>query len=161
MKDSVWLSTDDIRSLVPKWPGSSSLTSYNVPVTSLQAVIDYIAGALEFFLNLSSTMFGVPTRNGKSTVTALLQSINHWSAAIDKGGSMDVIYLDFSRALDRVSHSKLILKRDIRKMHMLNVREVRARMQNRYRFTKEYKFAGATKTEDLPYGRKTRCSVWS
>ena len=41
------------------------------------------------------------------TCTQLLESINDWSIAISNRRLTDVIYFDFSKAFDSVSHSKL------------------------------------------------------
>lgn len=49
-------------------------------------------------------------QKGKCTVTAMLQSLNDWTLELDKGNSVDVIYLDFSNAFDKVSHAKLLRK---------------------------------------------------
>ena len=45
---------------------------------------------------------------GRSCLTNLLTSRNAWTAAVDKGIPVDVIYIDFSRAFDTVPHSELI-----------------------------------------------------
>lgn len=49
-------------------------------------------------------------RKGFSTVTQLLTVVHHASSVLDKGGQVDLILLDFSKAFDRVSHDKLIDK---------------------------------------------------
>lgn len=49
-------------------------------------------------------------RKGKSTVTALLETVHDFAAAIDAHSQIDVIFLDFQKAFDCVSHSKLLLK---------------------------------------------------
>lgn len=46
----------------------------------------------------------------RSRETALLTSLNDWTQAIDAKLNVDVIYFDFSKAFDRVSHPKLIYK---------------------------------------------------
>lgn len=51
--------------------------------------------------------------SGRSVITNFLQCINHWTVAYDAGEPVDVIYLDFSRALDRVPHKKLLLNLEI------------------------------------------------
>jgi ribonucleases P/MRP protein subunit RPP40 len=45
-----------------------------------------------------------------STVTNLLQCTHDWGVALHSGQSVDVIYIDFSRAFDSVVHSKLLCK---------------------------------------------------
>ena len=48
--------------------------------------------------------------NKRSTCTNLLKSTNDWSTALDNHLITDVIYIDFRKAFDSVSHSKLIFK---------------------------------------------------
>ncbi len=48
--------------------------------------------------------------SGKSTVSQLLECTDDWSVAIRDKKSVDVIYLDFAKAFDSVSHPKLIYK---------------------------------------------------
>ncbi|XP_069109886.1 uncharacterized protein [Argopecten irradians] len=43
-------------------------------------------------------------------VTQLLEPMENWSRSIDSGKSVDVIYLDFSKAFDKVSHKFLLHK---------------------------------------------------
>uniref|UniRef100_A0A7I5EEN4 Reverse transcriptase domain-containing protein n=1 Tax=Haemonchus contortus TaxID=6289 RepID=A0A7I5EEN4_HAECO len=40
----------------------------------------------------------------------MLESLNDWTDALDAKDSVDVIYLDFQKAFDRVSHDLLVLK---------------------------------------------------
>jgi hypothetical protein len=47
---------------------------------------------------------------GRSTTTQLLSCLEEWTSAVDSGIPVDVITVDFSRAFDRVVHSKLIYK---------------------------------------------------
>ena len=46
----------------------------------------------------------------RSTTLQLLRVIDKWTEILDNGGSIDVIYFDFMKAFDKVSHSRLILK---------------------------------------------------
>lgn len=53
-------------------------------------------------------------RKGYSTVTQLVSVVHSFAETLDKNGQMDVIFLDFSKAFDKVIHHKLITKlRDI------------------------------------------------
>ena len=44
----------------------------------------------------------------KSTVTNLIQALNIWSESISHGLPVDVLYLDFEKAFDKVPHHRLI-----------------------------------------------------
>jgi len=57
---------------------------------------------------LSSLQHGF--RKNHSTNTQLLECWNKWSDSCDRGVSVDVIYLDFAKAFDKVCHSKLLFK---------------------------------------------------
>ena len=46
----------------------------------------------------------------KSTCTQLIESVNDWSVALDSGKMTDIIYIDFAKAFDTVSHKKLVHK---------------------------------------------------
>ena len=47
---------------------------------------------------------------GKSTVSQLSQNVHQFANALERRQQVDVIYLDFSKAFDRVSHEKLLFK---------------------------------------------------
>ncbi len=49
-------------------------------------------------------------RQGYSCVTQLLETIDDWTEAIDNGEDVDVIYLDFKAAFDKVPHQRLLKK---------------------------------------------------
>ena len=55
-----------------------------------------------------------PTQHGftshRSTVTNLLDFFETITSCIDEGNNMDVIYLDFSKAFDKVPHARLLEK---------------------------------------------------
>jgi hypothetical protein len=40
----------------------------------------------------------------------LLEALDKWTEAIDKGTDVDVIYMDFQKAFDKVQHKRLIGK---------------------------------------------------
>ena len=47
---------------------------------------------------------------GKSCLTNLIEFLHYCHENVDKGKPVDIIYLDFSKAFDRVPHSRLIYK---------------------------------------------------
>ena len=47
---------------------------------------------------------------GRSTCTNLLECMNDWTLNIDLGCNIVIIYIDFAKAFDSVSHSKLMCK---------------------------------------------------
>ncbi|MCP4585470.1 reverse transcriptase family protein, partial [Pseudoalteromonas sp.] len=49
-------------------------------------------------------------RSGHSVEAQLLSSLEEWTAALDKGYCVDVLYMDFQKAFDTVPHAKLIQK---------------------------------------------------
>ena len=57
---------------------------------------------------ISKYQFGAVS--GKSVTSQLLSCVYDWSLYYDDGCLVDIIYFDFSKAFDRVSHPKLIHK---------------------------------------------------
>ena len=55
---------------------------------------------------LSDKQFGFLP--GRSTVLQLLKVLDQWTEILDSGGEVDVVYCDFQKAFDQVSHSRLI-----------------------------------------------------
>ena len=49
-------------------------------------------------------------RKGKSCLTNLLETLESWTRLLDEGYGIDVIYLDYKKAFDTMSHRKLIAK---------------------------------------------------
>ena len=49
-------------------------------------------------------------REARSCVTQLLQLLHSWYSSLEKGDSVDVIFLDFAKAFDKVSHHHLLYK---------------------------------------------------
>ena len=47
---------------------------------------------------------------GKSTVSQLSQVVHQFASALERRKQIHVIYSDFSKAFDRVSHEKLLFK---------------------------------------------------
>jgi len=48
--------------------------------------------------------------HGRSCRTNLLETLEEWTAALDAGYGIDVIYLDYRKAFDTVPHARLINK---------------------------------------------------
>ena len=68
------------------------------------SVLDY----LMLHRLLSERQYGfIP---GRSCTLQLLLCIEEWSLNLDKGKQVDVIYTDFSKAFDTLSHFKLMQK---------------------------------------------------
>ena len=49
-------------------------------------------------------------REARSCVTQLLQLLHSWYSSLEKGDSVEVIFLDFAKAFDKVSHHHLLYK---------------------------------------------------
>jgi len=47
---------------------------------------------------------------GRSCITQLLATLDHWTEVMDRDGDVDAIYLDFSKCFDSVPHERLLLK---------------------------------------------------
>ena len=47
---------------------------------------------------------------GRSCVTQLLAVLDEWTEALEHGGDIDCIYLDFSKAFNSVPHQRLLMK---------------------------------------------------
>ena len=57
---------------------------------------------------ISSKQFGF--LSGRSTTLQLLTMLDNWTSILDRGGAVDVIYFDFMKAFDKVSHGRLLAK---------------------------------------------------
>lgn len=49
-------------------------------------------------------------RSKRSTTSQLIECMNDWTKILDQSQSVDIIYLDFAKAFDTVSHPKLMFK---------------------------------------------------
>ena len=47
---------------------------------------------------------------GRSTSLQLLHIMDKWTQYLEQGGQIDVMYSDFEKAFDKVSHDRLIYK---------------------------------------------------
>ncbi|EYC06910.1 hypothetical protein Y032_0073g764 [Ancylostoma ceylanicum] len=70
-------------------------------------------------------------QKGKSTVTAMIQVLNDWTSLVDEGKNVDVIYFDFCKAFDKVSHEKLLYKLCRVGVHPRIVSWIKAFLSNR------------------------------
>lgn len=70
-------------------------------------------------------------RKGYSTVTQLVTVIHSLASCFDKNGQIDAIFLDFSKAFDRVPHDKLILKLRKIKLPEILITWIRSYLTNR------------------------------
>ncbi len=84
-----------------------SLTSI-VCKTMESLVRDHVMKHIEDNDLLSACQHGFV--GGRSCSTQLLQCLNIWNELLDRGASLDVIYLDFAKAFDSVPHGRLIKK---------------------------------------------------
>ena len=94
------------RILAPNY-GPISLTSVIVK-TLEQLVHKHIMKFLSDHQLLSDSQHGF--REQRSCVTQLLQLLHHWFRTLDKRQSVDVIFLDFAKAFDKVSQPHLLHK---------------------------------------------------
>ena len=46
----------------------------------------------------------------RSHVSQLLTSIEYWTDEMQKGNPVDIIYVDFKKAFDKVPHERLLIK---------------------------------------------------
>lgn len=100
---------------IPKSPNTSLLGSYR-PISLLSScaktlehiICKHMSTFLETNCLIDQRQHGF--RKGLSTTTQLLETIHDFAQVLDKQGQIDIIYLDFEKAFDRVSHQKLLLK---------------------------------------------------
>jgi hypothetical protein len=80
-----------------------------VPCKVMECIInEKLTAYLDQHKLLSCKQYGF--RKNKSCALQILKCKNYWSKQIDIGESLDVVYIDFSKAFDTVSHKKLVLK---------------------------------------------------
>ena len=73
-----------------------------------QCVKDHIVNHVIMNKLFSTQQFGFT--KGRSTVLQLLHVIDSWTKALDKGESVDIVYLHFMKAFDTTPHKRLIGK---------------------------------------------------
>lgn len=100
---------------IPKAENPSLITSYR-PISLLctcskmleHIIFTHLSNFLQQNKLIDCRQHGF--RKGMSTVTQLLETIHEFASALDKQSQIDIIFLDFQKAFDRVSHHKLLLK---------------------------------------------------
>ncbi len=86
-----------------------SLTSVACKIME-QIIRDQIIDHLVTNELLSSCQHGFI--KGRSCITQLLATLDHWTEIMDGGGDVDAVYLDFSKCFDSVPHERLLMKLD-------------------------------------------------
>lgn len=92
------------RNVVENYRGVAILTTFGKLFESL--VCDLICNGLSSLVSQEQHGFV----KGRSTSTNLLEFVSHAIKVIESGSQLDVIYTDFQKAFDSVSHSILINK---------------------------------------------------
>ena len=94
-----------------------SLRRWFQTTVAFRFLMFYVKFWKEKFIMRSFVLFApiLPTGSmiflpGKSTVSQLSQVVHQFANAQERTQQVDVIYLDFSQAFDRVSHEKLLLE---------------------------------------------------
>ena len=63
-----------------------------------------------FKINNLFSQFQYGFITGRSVSVQLLRVLDDWTSAIDKGSQVDIVYTDFEKAFDKISHPHLIGK---------------------------------------------------
>lgn len=74
-------------------------------------ICSHITNHLENHSLLTKEQHGF--RKGLSTITQLLETAHEFSECINKRSQVDIIFLDFAKAFDKVSHDKLLAKLNV------------------------------------------------
>jgi hypothetical protein len=91
-------------------PGTSSSPRYtNILCKVMESILrDAIVQHLDQHSLLRSSQHGFMA--GKSTLSNLLEYLEELTRLVDQGHSVDIVYLDFAKAFDKVPHMRLIKK---------------------------------------------------
>lgn len=68
---------------------------------------------------------------GKSTVTQMLECFNDWTASLERQEAVDIIFFDFAKAFDKVSHCKLLSRLRTVGIHPRIISWISAYLKNR------------------------------
>ena len=82
------------------------LKTANISPRVFEAKTRKFGDAKIFHFTVSVSQFGF--RSGRSCILQLIDVMEDWSQYIEDDESWDIIYLDFSKALDTVAHKRLI-----------------------------------------------------
>ena len=86
---------------------------------------------LQFFNTYSISPINQHGCLPKKSVTCSLQCLNIWASHLDKSEPVDVVYLDFEKAFDRVPHRRLLLKLEHAGVKGLLLEWIKAFLSNR------------------------------
>jgi len=98
----------------PKIHPPRSISSDFRPISLLSVLAkvleSFVANWLHDLLDpvLDPNQFGC--LKGRSTAHALISVLHHWSQTLDKRGSVRALFVDFSKAFDRVNHNVIVSK---------------------------------------------------
>lgn len=115
-----------------------------------------VAGFIQRFLKdhkiLSPFQHGF--RKGLSTVTQLVTTVHELSQILDLSGQIDVLFLDFSKAFDKVPHAKLLYKLERTELHFGIIHWICAYLKNREQFVEVRNHSSSTRqiTSGVPQG---------
>ena len=103
--------------VVPLYKKGSKADPANYRPVSLTSVLSkvlerIINARVRDFLNSNNVIIDGQHgfRNGRSCEAQLLETIKDWCEVLDTGNTLDITFLDISRAFDTVSHSMLLHK---------------------------------------------------
>ena len=103
--------------VTPIFKSGTKMTPGNYRPVSLTCILckimesivrDNIVAHLNMHALIRSTQHGFTA--GKSCQTNLIEYLNTLTKLVDEGHSIDVVYLDFAKAFDKVPHQRLLLK---------------------------------------------------
>ena len=94
----------DSRELVTNYRSISLLA---IPAKCLERIVH---SAIYDHVSPFSTEWQHGFIKGRSCETQLILTYHQWATALDKGRQVDVVFLDFSKAFDKVNHAVLLQK---------------------------------------------------
>ena len=100
---------------IPKKQGAVDVNQFRpISITCIFARIFEKLLKRSIYLHISDTGYISCNQHGftkgKSVETQMLECLEVWTGILDKGGAVDVIYFDFSKAFDKVNHNLLMSK---------------------------------------------------